>query len=483
MVEVALPGRPAFDPSDFAAVVLASQTTIPDSQEPHSFPSAATTGGHREIDHVSRSLTPLRSVPTEPSELPLGDVSREDQAWSQPPLPPPELGQQTSGRRVSEPPSRLNIPDDRREPDSLSFGQRQIVTATNSQNSLAGPLESSGTCGRYSSTHGFLTQPEFDPYSQPLATSPATAGSRAVVTESNGRSAATESQKSGQTDIQTSTASGSHSAQVVPHLSSALDELRARSQPEILPSQGGVIPASSLAQACQASVTDSSALAIKRRSVPVDAIVSETPTRRAHSAPPHSSSGPRSQPAAESLPLEQNPTTAVEKAIRGGSMAEESCGASSSSSPLSSPISPPTSTAPPDFQGIETALTRIGTAFLSLAAEIPRVRDFHIAGNQGQITAELRAIRTRLTRLESRAQNDRIKARNAGRYAEDRNAARLEPLLSTRTGKPIPNCPGTVAHINRLSSAEATRILRDLAVHPPRLLEDKRNAVHWEFIQ
>lgn len=485
VVEVALPRNPAFDPCDYAAVKLASQRTIPDSQElQHSFPSAATTGGYQGSDQVLRSRTPSQSTPSQPSELPPpGDVSREGRTWSQPPLPPPELGQPHPGRRVSEPSSRLTISDGHGEEEHLSFGQRQIVTATNSQHSLAVPLELSGTSGHFNPSHGFLTQPEFDPYSQPLETSPATVGSRVVITESNGKSAATESQKSGNPDIQSSTLSGSHSAQVVPYLNSALDELRTLSQPGISPSRGGVIPASSLGPTNQASVSISSAVALERRSVPVDAIVSDTPSRRAHSAPPHSSGSRNHHPPAESLPSEGNPTTAAEKAIGGGSMADESSGPLSASSLPSSPTPPPTPSHPPDFEVIETALSKIGTAFLSLAAEIPRVRDLHTTRNHGQITAELRAIRTRLTQLESRTQNDRIKARNAGRYADKGDAARLEPLLSLRTGHPIPNCPGTVAHITNLSSAEATRILRALGVHPPRLLTDKREAVHWEFFQ
>lgn len=287
VVEVALPAKPAFDPSDYAPVALASQTTIPDSQEPQdSFRSAPATVGEQETNVSLRSRSPLQSAPDRPSQISQGDASREGRAWTQPPLPPPELVQPHPDQHVSEPASRLNISAAHGETDHLSFGQRQVVTATNSQDSLALPLEPCGTSERPTSSPGFLTQPEFDPYSQPLETSSATVGSRQVIAESNGRSTADESQKSGDLNItQNSIISGSHSAQVVQHLSGTPDELRTLSQSWTPPSQGGVIPASSLAQTYQASVAISSAAAAGRRSVPSDAFVSDTPTRQAYSAP------------------------------------------------------------------------------------------------------------------------------------------------------------------------------------------------------
>lgn len=309
VVEIALPAKPDFDPSDYAAVPLTSQTTIPDSQEVQdSFPSAVATVGHQGTNLGLRSRSPSPSRTGQPSQTLPGGISLHDRYSSQPSISPPQHRQPDSNLINSEPSvSRLNTSEEQDGPGRLSFGERQVVTASNSQHSLTLPPEASGaqtTSGSedpFASSRGFLTQPEFSLESHLLETNPppATAGSRALVADSNGKSTDSNSQDTSGLNTQKSASGLSQSAQVVRPLSSVPEELRTPSQLETLPTQGDrVIPASSPGGVPQASFTNSGAAAAESRSVPSDAIVSDTPIRRAHSVP-RASLGPRNRPTSQ----------------------------------------------------------------------------------------------------------------------------------------------------------------------------------------
>lgn len=88
------------------------------------------------------------------------------------------------------------------------------------------------------------------------------------------------------------------------------------------------------------------------------------------------------------------------------------------------------------------------------------------------ILAALDHLKTQVTRIE-----------NTQRWAENfrslsaNSRAHLLPLLDLGTRLEISNCPTTIGHILRLSSAESTRILSALQVDVPVGLAAQRAAV------
>ncbi|KAB5575553.1 hypothetical protein GE09DRAFT_1092467 [Coniochaeta sp. 2T2.1] len=199
------------------------------------------------------------------------------------------------------------------ETNSLSFGERQVVTTTNTQQTLDLPPDDSTaesprvTVEETSPSQGFLTQPELEPESlQPLETSPHQSRAQSVsqvIADSND---AADSREATSQDNQDLPSNNIHSAQIVLLLSSVPDELRTPSQRQTEPSQR-VIPASSLGQE---QTGGSSATPARSRSVPSDAIVCETPARRAHSTSGAAPSAPPSQLTAD-ISVEPNQALVV----------------------------------------------------------------------------------------------------------------------------------------------------------------------------
>ncbi|ELR08469.1 hypothetical protein VC83_01243 [Pseudogymnoascus destructans] len=166
----------------------------------------------------------------------------------------------------------------------------------------------------------------------------------------------------------------------------------------------------------------------------------------------------------------------------------------------------------PNFEIIETAFTSLGT-------EIPKLRNIEAARQSQQILDgiaqiardvntlrnevstlrnevstlrnevstlknEVAGLGNRFTALENRftaQENATIRLQNAQRQLSFPTAPLL-PLRDPQTGIPIPNCPNTIDHINRLSAVEASRILQILEVRVPRALQDRREAVRHQFI-
>ncbi|KAB5531276.1 hypothetical protein GE09DRAFT_1146525 [Coniochaeta sp. 2T2.1] len=389
-LEVALPSKLDLNPDDYDIIgpsQLASQTTIPDSQEnPDSFPSAAATAGDQEARFELRSPSPAHSIPVETSGLSGSPDQQQDFQIAPVPsdLSSPvtkeqletsegqtetleeqqgtsdervETGQQSTQREPSQNASELSTlqsttPDEetasedevvtteqqqrrqsspgtsssqpgiseehfeaskeRAEINRLSFGERQVVTTTNTQQTLDLPpdvstAKSPSVTQETPPSQGFLTQPELEPESlQPLETSPPQSRAQSVLQVIADSNDAADSREATSQATQDLPSNNIHSAQIVLPLSSVPDELGTPSQRETEPSQR-VIPASSLGQEQTGS---SSATAARSRSVPSDAIVCETPARRAHSTSGAESSAPPSQLTAD-ISVEHNQALVV----------------------------------------------------------------------------------------------------------------------------------------------------------------------------
>lgn len=130
----------------------------------------------------------------------------------------------------------------------------------------------------------------------------------------------------------------------------------------------------------------------------------------------------------------------------------------------------------PNLDNIAAATSELINTATVLNAELPRIRN--IQGVQGTqaILDELRDLKTRLTRNE----NNTTRLRNSQRLAGS-STATLIPLQNPVTGDEIPNLPTTVAQINRLSAAEAARILQELQVPLPAGTGARREAVRQQF--
>jgi hypothetical protein len=129
-------------------------------------------------------------------------------------------------------------------------------------------------------------------------------------------------------------------------------------------------------------------------------------------------------------------------------------------SPKTSAMANPT----PNFDNIAAATSQLVKTATILNTELPRIRN------------ELRDIKTRLTRNE----NNTTRLRNSQRLAGS-STATLLPLQNPVTGDEIPNLPTTVAQINRLTAAEAERILLELQELVPPGTGARREAVREQF--
>lgn len=306
-VVVEIAANPDFDPEDYEYKAVSSQTTIPDSQEPDSFPSlAATIGDHitdKQVDpdldrHGLRSPTPAPSVLDSSSQHPAEHVFSRSPGLFVSQSPASEPGQRSQVSRTSPRRSASAPTSEQLQPETtdLSFGGRQVVTGTNTQQSLnVAPdisIETTSGTAEHLSSQGFLTQPDFGSESFLVEASPALAvsGSPDIVTDTNDKPSDTGSHQTRDHNSQSSVSGISQSAQVVPQLSSIHEELRNPTQLQSLSSDDNcVIPASSKDLYHQQVLVIASAAAGEQKSASSAAIVPDTPSRQKPSSPGNSS--------------------------------------------------------------------------------------------------------------------------------------------------------------------------------------------------
>lgn len=124
----------------------------------------------------------------------------------------------------------------------------------------------------------------------------------------------------------------------------------------------------------------------------------------------------------------------------------------------------------------------IAAATSTLNTELPRLRNLRGVQDNQRILDSLTNIRIVITNLRNDVRDDITNLRNEVRDIKVRQtraentlrrtqnwqkvdgnpAASLLPLLDPTTGAPIPDQPVTIAQTNRLSQAEANRILQTL---------------------
>lgn len=131
----------------------------------------------------------------------------------------------------------------------------------------------------------------------------------------------------------------------------------------------------------------------------------------------------------------------------------------------------------PNFDNIANATADLVTSATILNTELPRTRNLQgIKGTQA-ILNSFAEIRTRLSRME----NNQHRMQNSQKIAGNSRATLLA-LQNPVTGLEIPNCPRTLAQINRLPSAEAARILQELQLPVPAGASNRRDAVRDQFL-
>ncbi|KAH8904422.1 hypothetical protein BR93DRAFT_147243 [Coniochaeta sp. PMI_546] len=130
----------------------------------------------------------------------------------------------------------------------------------------------------------------------------------------------------------------------------------------------------------------------------------------------------------------------------------------------------------PNFDNIAATTSDLINGATVLHTELPLIRNLQGVQGTQAILNELRDIKTRLTKNE----NNTTRLRNSQRFACS-STATLLPLQNPVTGDVIPNLPTTVTQINRLTAAEAQRILLELQVPVPPGTGARREAVRQEF--
>ncbi|KFY25425.1 hypothetical protein V491_01742 [Pseudogymnoascus sp. VKM F-3775] len=145
----------------------------------------------------------------------------------------------------------------------------------------------------------------------------------------------------------------------------------------------------------------------------------------------------------------------------------------------------------PNFETIATGIENVSGGLRAICGEFERFANLQPAQQGQQIQEINQTLRLILQVLErnhvdittriTATDNSNIQLRNRLNNLSNPTATIL-PLRHPRTGNFIENCPTTIAQINRLSAAEATRILDILGVRIPSTLPLKREAVRLQFL-
>jgi TolA-binding protein len=105
----------------------------------------------------------------------------------------------------------------------------------------------------------------------------------------------------------------------------------------------------------------------------------------------------------------------------------------------------------------------------------------HIQEQQQHIQEQQQQVLGRLTAIENRTYNSRVKTINAHREA-GHPGSHLLPLRDIQTGVDIPVCPTTAPQISVLTASAANQILAALQVPAPATLAAKRETVRYELL-